>query len=169
MANILSIPVVGKHTMMICKENAPKLRLLGPRHASYTLRTISDILFLVVLSTLPFVSLDICQITVKYNSIVLCSLTLFIIVDALGMISYLHNWVSTGAGRLKYIITILYYTIFKLCEHFNANVSIFKHACFCRFYSIFNILPYGPWDIHVPNGSADLISCEIILTVAVWL
>ena len=65
-ANKLSMPVVGKHTMMICKENLLKIRLLGQRHASYTLWTISDVLFLVVLSTLPFVSLDMCQITVKY-------------------------------------------------------------------------------------------------------
>ena len=35
-------------------------------------------------STLPFVDLDMCQITVKYNSIMLRLLTLFIIVDALG-------------------------------------------------------------------------------------
>ena len=70
--------------MIICKETCRKLRLLVPHHASYILQTIADILFLVVLSTLPFVSLDVCQITIKYNSIVLRSLTLLVIVDTLG-------------------------------------------------------------------------------------
>ena len=103
--------------------------------------------WLFYLYTLPFVSLDMCQITVKYNSIMLRSLTLFIIVDAFGAIPYLH---TLGLHRhrpvdkknqlfINYNYTILPFSSCR-CEHFNTNVyvSIFKHAYFYRFYSIFN-------------------------------
>ena len=62
--------MMGKHTMMIRKENLPEIIPFVSTPRQLHLQTISDILFLVVLSTLPFVSLDMCQITVKYNSIV---------------------------------------------------------------------------------------------------
>ena len=67
------------------KKPRRKLHLLVPCHASYILQTISDTLFFIVLWNLHcLLWILMCQITVKYNSIMLRLLTLFIIVDALG-------------------------------------------------------------------------------------